>query len=125
MHSSIARSNAALCATQGQLRVCGGREHHFGDRLSRDPGLDRAVAAGVADAEYLGRGMFGVGAGADGLLPLSQLGGTTALDVPIERGAVLELDDVSCRVELGDALPVARRVQGGCFECVLQLDRRD
>ena len=36
----------------GAVRVRGGRQHHLGDRLSGDPGLDRAVAAGVADAEH-------------------------------------------------------------------------
>jgi hypothetical protein len=29
--------------------VLGSRQHHFRDRLSRDPSLDQAVAAGEAD----------------------------------------------------------------------------
>ena len=82
MPSRIARSNAALCATQGQSRVCSGREHHLGDRLSRDPGLDRAVAAGEADAQHFGRGMFGVGAGADAVFSPSQ---TAALRLSISQ----------------------------------------
>jgi hypothetical protein len=36
------------------VRIGRGREHDLGDRLSRKPGLDRAIAAGKADAQYLG-----------------------------------------------------------------------
>jgi hypothetical protein len=55
------------------LRVPGGKERRHGDRLSRDPGLDRAVAAGETDAKNLGRRMLGIGAGADALLPFPRL----------------------------------------------------
>jgi hypothetical protein len=75
----------------GTARVCSGRQHRLRDRLSGDPGLDWAVAASEADAQHLGRRMFGVSAGADALLPFPQFGGAAALGIPVERGAVFEL----------------------------------
>jgi hypothetical protein len=109
------------------VRISSGREHDLGDGLSRNPGLDRAITTGKTDAQYLAREMFSVSTGADALLPLFQLGGTTALDVPMERGAVLGLGGAAWHVELGDALSVIRRVRGGYLEveiCGLQLDGR-
>jgi hypothetical protein len=67
------------------LQVRGGREHRLGDRLFWDPGLDRAVAAGEADAKDFGRRMLGIGADANTRFPLPQLGGAAALDVPVKR----------------------------------------
>src|SRR5262249_59234354 len=68
--------------------VGSGRQHDFGDRLSRDPGLDLAVATGEADAENLRCRMFGVSPRADALFPFSQLGGAAGFDVPVEGRAV-------------------------------------
>ena len=57
----------------GQRGSAAAASTDLGDRLSWDPGLDRAVAAGVADAQHFGSRMLGVGAGADALLPLPNL----------------------------------------------------
>src|SRR5262249_62015032 len=66
---AVSRDQDALEDCSFERRVVGdpravwvgsGRQHDFGDRLSRDPGLDRAVATGEADAENLGCRMLGV-----------------------------------------------------------------
>src|SRR5262249_40415675 len=72
----------------GTARVCGGRRYFLRDRLSRNPSLDRAVAAGVADAQHFGRRMLGVGAGTDAMFSASQHCSAAALDIPVERHAV-------------------------------------
>src|SRR5262249_61094523 len=61
--------------------VGSGRQHDFGDRLSRDPGLDRALATAGPDAHDLGWPMLRVNPRAAALFPFSPLAGPAPLDI--------------------------------------------
>ena len=88
MRSRIARSNAALWATQEQCGLAAAASTTSGIGC---PGTQVSIGP-LPQAKPTQRisvvGMFGVSPRADALFPLSQLGGAAGFDVPVEGRAV-------------------------------------